>query len=95
MKVIYSIMWCFALVPTTAVAQNNPLDPHVNVPTTNYQSTFSDYQKYQEVKSNQWKAVNKSASEHGMSMGDMMGDGMKMDNMDSHDMKNMHEMDKK
>ncbi len=83
-----ALLLSLLLLTTTAFAEyQDPLNPDAPVAATTYKSTFSDYQKFKEVKSNQWKAVNKNASEHGMTMDDMSD--MKMDDMQPHDMKNM------
>lgn len=67
---------------TTAVAQSsklpNPADPGAAAPAVKYESAFSDYQPFQEQKSNSWKQVNKEVADNpGMgpmhSMKDMPG----------------------
>jgi Cu/Ag efflux protein CusF len=78
---------CFAIVTlvigvTTAVAQSgklpNPADPGAAAPPLKYESAFSDYQPFQEQKSNSWKQVNKEVADNpGMgSMKDMPGKTM-------------------
>ena len=62
---------------TTAAAQSgklpDPADPGAAAPAVKYESAFSDYQPFQEQKSNAWKQVNKEvADDPGMgSMGSM------------------------
>ena len=78
---------CFAIVSliigaATAVAQSsklpNPADPDAAAPAVKYESAFSDYQPFQEQKSNAWKQVNKEVADNpGMgSMKDMPGKTM-------------------
>lgn len=81
---------CFAIFALTvgvaiAGAQSgklpNPADPGAAVPAVKYESAFSDYQPFQEQKSNSWKQVNKEVADNpGMgsmhSMNDMSGKTM-------------------
>ena len=78
---------CVAIVSltmgaATAVAQTsklpNPADPDSTVPAVKYESAFSDYQSFQEQRSNAWKQVNKEVADNpGMGpMKDMPGKAM-------------------
>ena len=95
---------------THALAQSiklpNPADPETVVPASKYESAFSDYQPFQEQKSNAWQEVNKEVADNpGMgSMKDMPGKTMSgMDSRtvdapmskeaaDGHDMGSMKDM---
>ena len=67
---------------TTASAQTSklpdPADPGSAAPAVKYESAFSDYQPFQEQKSNSWNQVNKEVADNpGMgSMKDMAGKTM-------------------
>ena len=79
---------CFATLAllmaslATAMEQSSklldPADPGAISPATKYESAFSDYQPFQEQKSNAWKQVNKEVADNpGMgSMKDMPGETM-------------------
>jgi Cu/Ag efflux protein CusF len=78
---------CVAIVSliisaATVVAQTsklpNPADPDSAAPAVKYESAFSDYQPFQEQKSNAWKQVNKEVADNpGMgSMKDVPGKTM-------------------
>ena len=95
---------------TNASAQNirlpNPADPDSAAPAVKYESAFSDYQSFQEQKSNDWKQVNKEVADNpGMgSMKDMAGKtmpgmdskavdkAMSNDGAEGHDMHSMKDM---
>ncbi len=95
---------------TNASAQNsrlpNPADPDSAAPAVKYESAFSDYQPFQEQKSNDWKQVNKEVADNpGMgSMKDMAGktmpgmdsksgnQAMSNDGAEGHDMHSMKDM---
>ena len=95
---------------TNALAQTsklpNPADPDSAAPAVKYESAFSDYQPFQEQKSNDWKQVNKEVADNpGMgSMKDMAGKtmpgmdskvvdkAMSNDGAEGHDMHSMKDM---
>ena len=95
---------------TTAVAQSsklpNPADPGAAAPAVKYESAFSDFQPFQEQKSNSWKQVNREVADNpGMgSMKDMPGKTMpgmdskttdapmSKENAGGHDMHSMKDM---
>ena len=106
---------CVAIVSliigaATALAQtsklSNSADADSAAPAVKYESAFSDYQPFQEQKSNDWKQVNKEVADNpGMgSMKDMAGktmpgmgskaadEPMSNDGAEGHDMHSMKDM---
>ena len=73
---IVALLLCAA----TALAQtsqiSNPADPDAAVPQLKYESVFSDYQSFQEQKSDSWKQVNKEVAQGAASLNAMPGDTM-------------------
>lgn len=45
-------------LPLTAAAQANPADAEAGAPALGYQSAFSDYKPWQDIKPADWRAVN-------------------------------------
>lgn len=57
-KTSWAAMAALMGLPLIAAAQANPADPGTSAPTLGYQSVFSDYKPWQDIKLADWRAVN-------------------------------------
>ena len=57
-KIVWAATAVLMGVPFLAAAQANPADPGASAPPLGYQSAFSDYKPWQDIKPADWRAVN-------------------------------------
>lgn len=62
-------------LPLMAAAQANPADPGASAPALGYQSAFSQYKPWQDIKPADWRAVNDTVRDAGAKSGGHGGHG--------------------